>query len=57
MWYLCRLYDAATGCGINPKSCALTAYPAEVCEGRICVDLDRKFRATSLRVKAIEVRR
>jgi len=37
------LYDAATGCGINPASCSLTAYPAEVREGRICVDLDRKF--------------
>jgi len=48
------LYDAATGCGINPASCSLTAYPAEVREGRICVDLDSTFRAASRRrAKAI----
>jgi len=33
------IYDAATGCGINPARCALTAYPAEVRAGRICVDV------------------
>jgi toluene monooxygenase system ferredoxin subunit len=32
------LYDAATGCGINPASCSLTAYPSEVRAGRIYVD-------------------
>ena len=31
-------YDAATGCGINPDRCALTAYAAEVRAGRIYVD-------------------
>ena len=37
-------YDVATGCGINPASCALTSYPAEVRAGRIRVDLDREPR-------------
>ena len=32
------LYDAATGRGINPTSCSLTAYPSEVRAGRIWVD-------------------
>ena len=40
------LYDAATGCGINPERCALTAYPAEVRDGRIHVDLDRAASAS-----------
>ena len=34
------LYDAATGRGINPASCALTAYPFEVRAGRIYVDIE-----------------
>jgi toluene monooxygenase system ferredoxin subunit len=32
------IYDAATGRGINPERCALTAHPAEVRDGRIWVD-------------------
>jgi toluene monooxygenase system ferredoxin subunit len=36
------LYDAATGCGINPANCALTAYPFEVRGGRIYVDVEAK---------------
>jgi toluene monooxygenase system ferredoxin subunit len=35
------LYDAATGCGINPAGCSLTVYPAEVRVGRIRVDLEQ----------------
>ena len=34
------LYDAATGQGINPARCSLTAYAAEVRDGRIRVDVE-----------------
>ena len=34
------LYDAATGCGINPAHCSLVAYRCEVRAGRICVDTE-----------------
>jgi toluene monooxygenase system ferredoxin subunit len=48
------LYDAATGCGINPASCSLVAYRSEVRAGRIYVDPDCKLRAaTHRRAKTI----
>jgi toluene monooxygenase system ferredoxin subunit len=43
------LYDAATGRGINPANCSLTAYRFEVRAGRIYVDPECKLRAASQR--------
>jgi toluene monooxygenase system ferredoxin subunit len=37
-------YDVATGRGINPAGCALTAYRAEIRHGRIFVDLETGSR-------------
>ena len=33
-------YDAATGCGVNPKSAALKRLPARVRDGQIEVEVD-----------------
>ena len=33
-------YDAATGCGVNPRSAALRRFPARVRDGAVEVDVE-----------------
>ena len=34
------LFGAESGCGVNPKGCALAALPVRIEEGRIMLDLE-----------------